>query len=266
MFITGGSSGIGLSAGALFAAMGCHVAIFARNKDRLAEAVQRIAARKKAADQRFTWYAVDVTDDAAVHDIMGKAVRETGVPSILINSAGRALPRYFEEITARQFEETLRINVCGMRNTIAALLPHMLRDRGYIVNVSSVAGLIGVFGYTDYCASKFAIIGFSEALRAELKPRGITVSVLCPPDTDTPGFEEENKTKPPETAAISKNAKTMQPEDVARVMIRGMKKGKFLILANMESKFSALAKQLLPGLVEKIMDRAVASVSKETIS
>ena len=58
-----------------------------------------------------------------------------------------------------------------------------------------MSGLIGIFGYTDYSASKFALIGFSEALRSELGPYGITVSVLCPPDTDTPGLQEENKTK-----------------------------------------------------------------------
>src|SRR5438477_366286 len=80
---------------------------------------------------------------------------------------------------------------------------------------ASLAGLIGVFGYTDYCASKFAIVGFSEALRSELKPHGIMVSVLCPPDVDTPGFAVENTTKPPETVAISEGAKPMTPDEVA---------------------------------------------------
>ena len=66
-----------------------------------------------------------------------------------------------------------------------------------------MAGFVGVFGYTDYCASKFAVVGLSEALRQELRPCGITVSVLCPPDTDTPGLANEDLTKPAETKAVS---------------------------------------------------------------
>ena len=103
----------------------------------------------------------------------------------------------------------MKINLYGARNAIAALLPHMRNQGGHIVNVSSIAGLIGVFGYTDYCASKFGLIGFSEALRSELDSQGIMVSVLCPPDTDTPGLAEENLTKPPETLAVSESACVM---------------------------------------------------------
>jgi short-subunit dehydrogenase len=136
----------------------------------------------------------------------------------------------------------------------------MKEHGGYIVNVSSIAGFIGLFGYTDYSASKFAIIGFSEALRSELKRYGITVSVLCPPDTDTPGFHEENKTKPEETKAISGSAKLMQPDEVARALLSGMRKEARHIIPSFDGKLIFLLKRLLPGLVEFVMDSTIKKV------
>ncbi len=103
------------------------------------------------------------------------------------NNNGRAYPRKFADVSCQQFDETMRINMYGIWNTCAALVPHMKEQGGAIVNISSIAGFVGVFGFTDYSASKFAVIGFSEALKSELKQFGITVQVLCPPDTDTPG-------------------------------------------------------------------------------
>jgi len=138
----------------------------------------------------------------------------------------------------------------------------MKTQGGYIVNVSSIAGIIGVFGLTDYCASKFAIIGFSEALRSELMPHNIMVSVLCPPDTDTPALEVENRTKPIETHAISENAGLMQPEEVAKALVKGIQKKQSLIIPGIEGKFSCLVKRLAPNLVEWVMDRSIRRVQK----
>ncbi len=262
VYITGGSSGIGLAAAELAAAGGAHVMVLARNKSRLQDATDRIQ-KSAGSGQTITWQSVDVTDPVATEEAFKKAVVDFGPPDILINSAGQARPDYFENIGPGQFDTTLKLNLYGIRNTVAAALPHMTAG-GYIVNVSSVAGLIGVFGYTDYSASKFAVIGFSEALRAELKPRGITVSVLCPPDTDTPGLEAENRTKPPETRAISANARTVPPEMVARTMMRGLAKKKFLIIPGLDARLSVLAKRLAPGLVEWVMDRTVARINSTT--
>jgi short-subunit dehydrogenase len=133
--------------------------------------------------------------------------------------------------------------------------------RGYIVNVASLAGLIGTFGYTDYCASKFGVIGFSEALRSELKPHGIAVSVLCPPDTDTPGFATENRTKPEETRAVSGHTRVMHPDAVAGALLRGMQRRDFLIVPGIESKCAALLKRLAPSAVQWVMDRTIARVT-----
>jgi short-subunit dehydrogenase len=263
VYITGGSSGIGLAVAEQMAAAGAHVLIFARDEARLRQAVEKIQAARRHERQNIAWHRLDVTDVSAVLPAFSKSIADFGPPDILINSAGQARPNYFEKINAEQFEATMKLNLYGTRHAIAAALPQM-KPGGHIVNVSSVAGLIGVFGYTDYSASKFAVIGFSEALRAELKPKGITVSVLCPPDTDTPGLEAENITKPAETRAISANARTIPAETVARALLEGMAKKRFLIIPGFDARLSVLVKRLAPGLVEWIMNRTIARVNKSS--
>jgi len=256
-YIVGGSAGIGLAIARKVAALGAHVTIFARRQSLLEKAAAEIIAARQRSAQRISLRVMDVADHARVIAVMTATVEETGAPDVLVNCAGRALPRRFEDITYEQFEETMRINVHGCWNTVQALLPCMKGRAGYIVNTSSIAGLIGVFGYTDYCASKFALIGFSEALRSELKPHGITVSVLCPPDTDTPGFENENQSKPEETKAISAAAKVMTADAVAEALLRGMAKRQFLIIPGFDGRLSVLVKRLFPGVVYWVMDRKI---------
>jgi len=159
--------------------------------------------------------------------------------------------------------DTQRVNLHSCWSTASALVPHMKARGGYIVNTASLAGIIGVFGYTDYCAAKFALVGFSEALRSELKAYDITVSVLCPPDTDTPGFAAENQTKPAETKAVSAFARVLSADAVARTLLRGMARGRFLIVPGIDSRLAALVKRLWPSVIEGVTDRQVRRVRKE---
>ncbi len=262
-FIPGGSSGIGLSTAKLLAAEGANVVIFARNSKRLEEAAALVKKSVKSGTQRIGYMRLDVSDNAAVKDTMDKAVSDFGTPDLLINCAGRAYPRNFEDISFAQFDETMHINIYGIWNTCAALIPLMKKRGGVIVNTSSMCGFIGVFGYTDYCASKYAIVGFSEALKSELKKYNISVHVLCPPDTDTPGFAEENKTKPEETKAISASAKLMSPDDVARELLKDIRAGKFMIIPNMDGKFTYIMKRLFPKITEFAMDMSINKVQKK---
>lgn len=265
VYITGGSSGIGLATAKALAAEGAHVIIFARRQDRLEQALEEIKARRVSSSQRFACRQMDVSIWGEVKTVMSAAVAEFGVPDVLINCAGRAYPRIFEEVTYEQFDETMKINLYGIWHTTSVLVPYMKQRGGHIVNVSSIAGFIGLFGYTDYSASKFAIIGLSEALRSELKRYGIMVSVLCPPDTDTPGFHEENKTKPEETRAISASARLMQPEEVAHALLKGMKKGERYIIPGFDGKMIFLLKRLFPGLVEFVMDSTIKKVQSKKL-
>ncbi len=260
VYVVGGSLGIGLSIATRIASLGANVAVFARRKEPLEQAVAAVNAARKRPTQIVASRQLDVADHVQVSEVMTQAVAELGPPDVLINCAGRAYPRRFEDISYEQFADTLRVNLHGCWNTVQALLPHMKQRGGYIVNTSSIAGLIGVFGYTDYCASKFGLVGFSEALRSELKPYNIAVSVLCPPDTDTPGFETENETKPEETRVISASAKVMSADAVADALLRGMARRSLLIIPGVDGRLGVLAKRFFPGVVERIMDRTIRQV------
>lgn len=263
VYITGGSSGIGLATAKLLAQKGASLAVFARRKEVLARSLDEIASCRQNANQKFTFFCMDVSKREEVDSVLHQAVESTGVPDVLINCAGRARPGYFGEIPYAQFDETIKIDLYGAWNTCAFLVPLMKEKGGYIVNVSSICGFIGVFGYTDYCAAKFGVIGFSEALRSEMKRYGIKVSVLCPPDTDTPGFAEENRTKPPETVAVSASAKLMKPEEVAAALLKGMEKGGFMIIPGFDGRFTWVMKRFFPGLVEWVTDSQVRNVQKK---
>ena len=262
VFVVGGSMGIGLAAAKRFTTLGASVALFARRRAPLEQALLECEGVRRDPAQRLAIRELDVRDPAAVTEVLGALVAADGPPDVLLNCAGRAFPHRFEDVTLEQLADTLQTNLYGSWHTVRAVVPAMKPRGGYIVNTASLAGLIGVYGYTDYCASKFAVVGFSEALRSELKPYGITVSVLCPPDTDTPGFAVENTTKPPETHAVSANAKVLTPDQVADALLAGMARRAPLILPGRDAKVSALAKRLFPGLVERTMDRAIARVRR----
>jgi short-subunit dehydrogenase len=262
IYISGGSSGIGLAVARKLARQGANVIIFARNPERLQKAVDDISACRASDSQRFDGKAVDVSDYERVKTVMESAVEAFGSPDILINSAGQSEPRYFDQVDFAQFDRIIRVNLYGVWNTISVLLPHMKQKGGAIVNVSSIAGLIGVFGYTDYSASKFAVIGLSEALRSEFAPFGIQVSVLCPPDTDTPMLADENKIKPIENNALSGGAKVLSADQVAEDLIKGMQKGKFLIIPGTDGKIIDIVRRFFPRLITSWMDRTVRKVQK----
>ena len=262
VFLTGGSSGIGLSTAKLLAAEGASVIIFARTQDTLEAALTKVEGERVTAAQRFACRQLDVTEHASVTAVMTEAVRSFGVPDILINCAGRALPHYFEDISFEQFDETMKTNLYGAWSAISVLVPHMRAKGGTIVNVSSLAGFVGVFGLTDYCASKFALVGLSEALRQELRRYRIMVSVLCPPDTDTPGLANENIFKPAETKAVSGAAKLMHPDDVAAELVKGIRRGSFMIVPGTEGRLALTMKRHLPRVVDLIMRRAIGNAQK----
>lgn len=259
VYLVGGSLGIGLAIARRLAALGADLVIFARRRAPRDAAVAELRALAPAC--RVEGRALDVADHAEVLSVMAETTATLGVPDVLVNCAGRARPAPFEAIDHAAFVDTLRANLIGCWSTVHALVPCMKERGGYVVNTASVAGLVGVFGYTDYCAAKFGVVGFSEALRAELRPHGITVSVLCPPDTATPGFDAENRTKPEETRVISAGAPLLTAEAVAAALLRGMARRRFLIVPGLGARAAVLAKRLAPRALEWAMDREVRRVA-----
>ena len=263
VYITGGSSGIGLACAGMLAARGANVLIIARRPDLLETAITQIAKNRISEEQRFSSVQLDVSDRDRVAASLSGAVNGFGPPDILINSAGVSFPQKFEDTPFEKYDEIMRVNLYGTWNTISNLLPYLKQSCGYIVNVSSVAGYIGIFGMTAYSASKFAVIGFSEALRSELKRFDVTVSVLCPPDVDTPMLERAGKIKPEETKAISATAKIMTAGEVAKAVLDGMGKGSFMILPGSGTRFTYNMKRLFPWLVESITDKRISKFRKK---
>jgi len=258
VLITGGSSGIGKATAKLMAHCGAHVAIVARSQQKLKAALEEIKAQAVSSSQVLGAFSVDVTQYEPVQALIGSLVQAGQAPEILINAAGSARPGYFEQLSLDAFHEMMKLNYFGTVHTCKALVPHMIaRHSGTIVNVSSTAGFLGVFGYTAYGASKFAVTGFSEALRSELKPHGIHVATLFPPDTDTPGFEEENKTKPLETQIISGAVKLASAEEIARALVKGIQQERTAILPGAENKALYVLRGLLRPVSERYFDRCV---------
>ena len=140
----------------------------------------------------------------------------------------------------------------------------MKEKGGRIVNTSSIGGFVGIFGYTDYSASKFALVGFSEALRQELKKFNIKVQVLCPPDTDTPSFVVENLTKPEETRRISESARLMTPEAVAAETVKALERNQFMITPGFDGKLSFWLKRHFPFIMDWILDSAISKAQRQS--
>lgn len=258
-FVFGGSQGIGLAVACELAARGADVHLFARRGEVLQRARAVVEARALDA-VRVDYTEVDVTDGGRVCEVFNRAVSTSGAPDWVINCAGAARPDYFENIDERQFASTLTLNVLGVRNVAAAAMPHLMSNRGHLVNTASVAGFLGVFGYTDYAASKFAVVGFSQSLAQEWRPAGVAVSVLFPPDTETEGFAEEERTKPAETRAISAGNKRVKPEVVARAVVRALPGRRFAIYPGFDSKLAHWAVRWCPALVNAWLARTIRRV------
>lgn len=253
-YITGGSEGIGFAIAEAWVQSRGGVVISSRSEVKLAAALKRLEKGRRSRNQTIASLSLDVTDPSAVEK-QGSAVCERyGVPYYLINSAGFARPGYLQDLSIAQIREMMEVNYFGTVNTIKAFLPSLLRARrGHIVNVSSLGGLFGLFGYTGYCASKYAVIGFSEALRHELKPFGIRVSVLCPSNTRTPGLERENRIKPAEILALEEKVKTLPPSEVARALLKALPKNKFLIIPTWDGRVGHALNRWWPGFMARFI-------------
>ena len=300
-FITGGSSGIGLAAAERLVRAGGRVTIVGRDRERLEAARLRLAAcsasgsRPVAAaggragapsdpappldraplDDRspatviapstVLALAADVGDADAIAAAVAEAEARQGPITRLIASAGVSMPGRFEDLPVDEFRRQMDINYLGTVHAVRAVLPGLRRaGRGRIALMSSGAGLIGLFGYTAYSATKFAVRGFGEALAAELDGSGVTVSICYPPDTDTPMHHAEiaEGRKPIETQALTGSGGLMSADQVAGALISGMDRGDLHVTPGLEMRLL----QRFGGVGDPLIRRYLAAVARRARS
>ena len=245
IFITGGASGIGLEAGRQMALLGSHIVVLDYNPTDAAH--EALEAARLLPSQRIARFQMDISNRQQVLEVVAKAVAECGVPDLLLNSAGVGMASEFVGSRFEDFDRVMQINLYGTRHICEAVVPFMVeRKSGRIVLIASMAGHVGIYGYTNYATSKFAVRGFAEALRYELKPLGISVQCLCPGEVDTPMVVEEHKNMHPATWALKKTAGTVSVDVPVKDLIKGILSNKQLIVTGGTSRFMFWVNRLTP--------------------
>jgi 3-dehydrosphinganine reductase len=263
VLITGGSSGIGLATARAFAAEGAEVWLIARNAERLAQAQEIVSAACQTTGHVCGAVPADVTDFdqavAAVAEVTDKA----GTPDIVVNSHGATRPGYFEELGLDVFRGMMEVNYFGTLHVIKAVSGGMIERRsGHIVNVSSGAALLPAFGYTAYTASKYALRGLSDVLRLELRRYNIRVSVVFPPDVDTPMLAEETPYRPHETNEVY-GGTVVSPDFVARAILNGVRLNHYSIVPGVEMHAAARAASLLGDWQFPVLDTLISRARRK---
>ena len=234
VLISGGSSGIGFSLAKKITQLGANVCILARREELLESAQSELLKHRKNDSQKITFISADVGD---FENLKRSTKRKIEQVDILINSAGITYPGEFINLDPKIYEDVMRVNYLGTVYLTKLVVPGMIARRsGYIVNIASAAAQIGIYGYTTYSPSKFAVSGFSRCLRSELKAYNIDLSMAMPIDTDTPQLEFEHSLIPEITKKISAVGGKQQPDEVADIILRGMDKKKFIILPSLFTK------------------------------
>ncbi|MES2642151.1 MAG: SDR family oxidoreductase [Myxococcota bacterium] len=251
--LTGGSRGLGLELARRFAAEGAKVALLARDPAELNRAVTLLGYRDVLA------IPCDVTVLEQVHTAVHEVVRTWGRVDVLVNNAGLIQVGPFEHMADDDWTRSLDLHVLAPLHLVRACLPHMGRG-SRIVNVSSIGGLVPVPHMAPYTASKHALVGLSGTLRAELAPRGIAVTTVCPwlTRTGSPPHVEVKGSHADEYRwfATSDNAPLLsQASDrAARRIVAATRRGDARLVPTVHGKLAVLAEAVAPGLVAWLTD------------
>lgn len=247
--VTGASSGIGREIAVQLAREGAAVVAVARREERLRQLVDDIQRNGGEAD----WVAGDLTSADVRQRAIDATVERFGGLDILVNNAGVGAMGRFEQADPNRLRHLIELNLIAPIELIRLALPLLKRGTSpLIVNVSSVLGRIAVPHCSEYCATKFALEGFSQSLRAELSTQGVGVLVVSPGTTDTEFFDKvlERSGEPAWPAH-----QAVPPEQVARQTIRAMRCGRREIIPNTLGRWFNRFNRLAPGLVDKILAR-----------
>ena len=212
--ICGGSSGIGLEIAKECVKRGVpRVTILARNPKRLENAKNELEAIKREEKQTLQAISVSVSDYEALQKVAKDLSFKKDDRTVLFNAAGISYTSEFEKVPVEQFQKLVATNQLGAMYLVRAFLPHL--HQGCIVLTSSAAAQVGMYGYTAYSPTKYALRGFAETLHAELikSHPNVSVQIAFPVDTNTPGYEEEKQMMPEITKALNDSGGLENPEE-----------------------------------------------------
>jgi short-subunit dehydrogenase len=244
--VTGASSGIGASAARALADAGARVAIVARRVDRLT------ALAAERPDGVLVPFACDVRDPGAIAAMVAAVGDRLGPVDVLVNNAGVGRYLSFLDTAAEDVDAILETNLHAPLHATRMVLPGMLaRRRGWIVNVASIAGRIGSRNHTIYCASKFALAGFSESLAAELEGTGVGVTLVNPGIIATPFFDHASFAAFPASA----RARAIPPERVAAAIVDAIRRERAEVTIPSTYVVGTLLKTAAPGVFRRLMRR-----------
>jgi len=262
--IPGGSKGMGKATAKLFVQLGGSICIIARGIDALKETQDECNKLKSDDSQFVEIIACDTTDMNKLKPILTDIIKKHIIPDYLFNFVGFAYAQYIEKLTLEDFKKNMNINYYGQLVPTLIILPFFMEAKnGHISFTSSVMGFMGIMGFATYAPTKYALFGLAEALRHELLPYNIKVSILFPVDTDTPGFAEENKLKPPECAIISESGGIMTAEEVADEFIKGILEERFEILPS-EAAIQLKTMRENPDDMRGVLDRLYKRARRKT--
>jgi len=258
--ITGGSSGLGLALAHALAKEGDELVLIARDPAKLESAAEEI--RSKITGTKVAYYSVDVSDAGALQQTMDTIVKEMGGIDLLINSAGILREASFEETTDAIFRQTFDINLFGVINCCRAALPSLKENNGTIVNIASMASHAGVYGYTAYCASKHALKGFTESLYYELKPQGVRVQIICPPEFDSPMVDALDENRSAENRAQTQMVPKEPVEVIVRDCMKAIHSGRYHTVTGFKARLARFGVQHFPDLTRKVAEGVISRVQK----
>jgi len=257
--VTGAASGIGRAIALSLARRGCHLALADVDDDGL----QRTAAEIISNEVRVSRHHLDVADADAVAAFPARVTADHMGVDILVNNAGVALGGTFEQVAEADFEWLFAINFWGVVRMTRAFLPLLHKsDEARIVNISSVFGLIAPPGQTAYCASKFAVRGFSESLRHELARTNIGVTVVHPGGVATSISNNARMAQSLSAEDVAERRKRAEeflrlpPAVAGEVIVRGIENRKARVLVGADAKRMAVIERLLPVTYWNLLGRA----------
>lgn len=249
--ITGAGSGIGAACARAMAAQGGLVIGTDLRQDMLAETKNAVEAQ----GGRMETFMVDVADRDAMFDLAAKVEASHGGADLILNNAGVAFGAPVAEMSVDDCKWLMDINFWGVVHGTQAFLPHFIaKGSGHVANISSIFGLIGVPTQAAYNASKFAVLGFSEALRHEMRGTDIGVSTIHPGGINTNIVRHARVQQGPEAEAEREEAierfaqfTMTQPDGAAKTIMKGIRKNKARILIGPDAHFVDWVRRLFPA-------------------